>query len=665
MRLALICSGVLLLAAGLFPPTTAASEIPTEHFFQDREFINMKVSPDGEHVAFTFQEGSERRLGIMNLEEEGISATFGLGENQHVFDFWFASDTRVVMSIGEVTGNLDTMSRPMNLYAGNVDGSRRQEIFSSDQGGFQVLHPLHDNSEEIIIARHIWRLGEPRRDPGINRLNVYDGETRHIGNRPPGNHVRSVLVDNDGEIRVAVEMIQGDDFDDRELNLLFRDEDGWEQLELDSQRPNPTMSMLGFSANNRRAYFLSNHDMAENDRMGVFRYDFDTGQVDKIFRHDNVDVSGGIIGQHGEVIGATARFGPKNYHLFEDAEDDGAFLQGLVAAFEDMDVDITSYTRDGSHAIVQASSDRNPGGFFLFDVESREARFLAAANSNLEPDDLVETIPILIEARDGLELHALLTLPEGQRSNVPLIVNVHGGPFGVTDHWQFQPEAQFFANRGYATLQVNFRGSGNRGDDFRDAGRQEWGGKMQDDVTDATRWAINAGVADEDRICIYGGSYGGYASLMGVIREPELYKCAVGYVGVYDLPWLRSGDGSDFSVQRSYGREGRAAFERFMSSHVGPDPEELKDVSPVHNVEKIEAELFIVHGGADVRVVIGHAERLRDALDEIDKDYQWMVKDDEGHGFFDEDNRVELYTQMLEFFETHIGPEAGEASEDD
>ena len=200
-------------------------------------------------------------------------------------------------------------------------------------------------------------------------------------------------------------------------------------------------------------------------------------------------------------------------------------------------------------------------------------RFLSATLPDLPTEALVEMKPVRIEARDGLELHALLTLPEDRKEDLPLIVNVHGGPFGIVDRWGYNAEAQLMAHHGYATLQVNFRGSGGRGEDFQRAGWREWGGKMQNDVTDATRWAIEQGIADEDRICIYGGSYGGYAALMGVIKEPDLYQCAVGYVGVYDLPWFRSGDGSDFSSRQGMGREARASFDRFMSSAVGDDEE--------------------------------------------------------------------------------------------
>ena len=259
---------------------------------------------------------------------------------------------------------------------------------------------------------------------------------------------------------------------------------------------------------------------------------------------------------------------------------------------------------------------------------------------------MVSVEPVVIKARDGLTLHALLTKPKDVKGPVPLLVNVHGGPFGVTDFWGFMPENQFFASRGWAVLQVNYRGSGNRGSDFQEAGYRQWGLKMQEDLVDATQWAVSQGVADPKRMCIYGGSYGGYAALAGVIKDPDLYRCAVGIVGVYDLVQFRKGDGSDFS------RLGGDYFEKFMSRRVGEKPEELVATSPVHNVAKIKIPVFIIHGSNDVRVPVEHANRLREAMDKAGKPYEWLIKP-EGHGFYNVDNRVEMYTKVMEFLTKH------------
>jgi dipeptidyl aminopeptidase/acylaminoacyl peptidase len=643
-----------------FAPDASGQDVDTRDFFEHAKIRNMKLAPDGEHVAFTYEEGTQVKLAVMELEDEQVTAAFGLGENQHVLNFWWANNSRVVMSVGEVTGNLDNRGRPAHLYAANIDGSDRKQIFQVRRSSFSVLHPLPDDEDNILIAKYHWAdEGQPK----AHKLHVYRAETDYLADQPDSRDISRLLADNDGNVRVAIGAVEGETVDDRKLVLHVKHGDDWRRLDFDAERQPVDLRMLGFSGDNTQAYFLSNHDLAENDRMGVFRYDFGTEELELLYRHPEVDVAGGIYGSDGGVLGVVTRFGPQTYTFFDDIateNEEAILLQRLVMSFPEDNVSITSFSRDGERATVWVRGDRNPGEFYMFNTESMEARFLAAALPDLPSEVLVPMEPVKIEARDRLVLHGMLTRPEGQKENLPLIVNVHGGPFGITDHWGFNREAQFFAHHGYATLQVNYRGSGNRGTDFVNKGRREWGGKMQDDVTDATRWAIEQGIADPDRICIYGGSYGGYATLMGVIKTPDLYQCGVGYVGVYDLPWFREGDGNDWSSQQ--GREARQARERWMDAYVGEDPDALKAVSPVHNVEKIEADLFLVHGGNDVRVVVGHYERLMEALDEIGKDYKSMLKEEEGHGFYDVDNRVDLYSEMLQFFDRRIGPEASDAT---
>ncbi|MDX1626728.1 MAG: S9 family peptidase [Wenzhouxiangellaceae bacterium] len=645
------------MAAGAAPAW--GKKVPTREFFKHSLVSGMKISPDGEHVALTYEDGSQVKLAIMRLADEKIVSGFEFGENMHVLQFWWGSDERVVMSVGEVTGNLDNLGRPSSLYAADIDGGKRKQIFEVTTASYQVLDPLPDDERNILIARRHWADGG---EPRAALLDMHDGDLDFLAGLPVDNHINGIVADNAGEVRAAVAFEPGESLDDGELRLYVRDEGVWESLELDSERRSPSISFLGFSKDNRHLYFASNHDMAVDDRRGVFRYDFDTNEVELLYRHPEVDVRTLLPGPGQEILGAIAAFGPAEYTLFDDQAEKhpeaARILQSLLASFPEENVFPTSVNRDGTLAIIRVTGDRNPGEYYLFDIENMQMRFLSASLPDLPQDVLVRMEPVKIEARDGLVLHAFLTRPAERKKDLPLIVNVHGGPFGPFDSWGYNPEAQFFAHHGYATLQVNFRGSGNRGADFQAAGWREWGGKMQDDVTDATKWAIEQGIADPERICIYGGSYGGYATLMGVVKEPDLYECGVGYVGVYDLPWFRSGDGSDFNQTRGRGREARAAVERFMSTAVGDDMEKLRAHSPVHHVDRIEADLFIVHGASDVRVPVGHAHRLREALDEIGKDYEWMIKEKEGHGFYDVDNRVDLYNAMLDFFDEHIGPEA-------
>jgi acylaminoacyl-peptidase len=226
-----------------------------------------------------------------------------------------------------------------------------------------------------------------------------------------------------------------------------------------------------------------------------------------------------------------------------------------------------------------------------------------------------------------------------------MVVAPHGGPHGVRDYWSFDPYVQMMASRGYAVLQMNFRGSGGYGRSFLYEGYRHWGTTMQDDVTDVTQWAIDAGITSEDRVCIFGGSYGGYAAMMGAVREPDLYQCVIAYVGVYDLELMyKKGD----IPTRESGLE-------YLRQAVGEDKEDLRARSPVHHLDKLKAPVLIVHGGEDFRVDIAHAYKLRKGLEKLDKPYEWLVKPNEAHGFYLPENRLELFERMIAFLDKYIG----------
>src|SRR5690606_20184683 len=284
--------------------------------------------------------------------------------------------------------------------------------------------------------------------------------------------------------------------------------------------------------------------------------------------------------------------------------------------------------------------------YYLFDRESGRARFLLAAMEWIKPELMAETQPFSFKARDGQTVHGYLTLPRNASGPLPLIMHPHGGPHGPRDMWGFNPEVQFLANRGYAVLQVNFRGSGGYGNAFERAGYRNWGTVMIDDMTDAVDWAIAHGFADKDRICTYGASYGGYAALQSVVRNPEKYRCTIGYVGVYSLPLMfKDGDIPDSETGRNY-------LNRVLPETLA----EQQRQSPAFNVDRIRIPVMLVQGGKDQRVPISQYEALKEALEKAGRPPEvTIVEDKEGHGFYDFDNQVELYTAMEAFLDKHIG----------
>jgi dipeptidyl aminopeptidase/acylaminoacyl peptidase len=318
--------------------------------------------------------------------------------------------------------------------------------------------------------------------------------------------------------------------------------------------------------------------------------------------------------------------------------------RALAKAFPDHAVNVTSHTRDGV-ALVQAWNDRTPGDTYLFDPAKMSAKDVFIQREWFDPAKLPKARAITVKARDGLVLHGYLTLPFGAKETTPLpmVVLPHGGPFGIFDQWAFDDDTQLLAEAGYAVLRINFRGSGNYGRAFHQAGAREWGGAMQDDLTDATRWAIAERIADPARICIYGASYGGYAALMGVAKEPDLYRCAVGYVGVYDLEAKHREDSRDAKWVRNW-----------MDDWVG-ERSTLAARSPTEMASRIKVPVLLAAGGADVIAPISHSKAMARALRDAGKPVQTLYFDSEGHGFYTEDHRRAFYTTLLDFLADNIG----------
>jgi dipeptidyl aminopeptidase/acylaminoacyl peptidase len=272
----------------------------------------------------------------------------------------------------------------------------------------------------------------------------------------------------------------------------------------------------------------------------------------------------------------------------------------------------------------------------------------------LDKDKMASTKPFAFTARDGKQIHGYLTVPHGSGGrNLPMIVNPHGGPIGPRDDWMFNSEAQLLASRGYLVLKVNYRGSGGYGKAFRDAGHQQWADGIQNDIIDATKWAIEQGYADKDRICIYGGSFGGYSALMAPIRAPGLFKCAFGYVGVYDIEMMF--DRGDIPQSES----GR----RFLRRTHGTAKAKWTEASPARRAGEVGIPVYLAAGARDERAPPEQTELMNKALIEAGNSPEVMIiQSGEMHGFYDEKNSLNLYTKMLEFFSRHIGSASGNAA---
>ncbi|ANB19121.1 S9 family peptidase [Dokdonella koreensis] len=661
MRLPVLLSVLFLAVPAASFAEEAPPPIPIGDFVKRPEVEQLQLSPTGKYLAMTvpLEDG---RTGLYIVDRETIkpSASILASGNNVIDRFWWANNDRVVATLAQKFGGVDKPQPTGELFAIDADGKNSKQIFGyrsiGEETGSRIrkggdqryasaepLSRIPDKDKRILIGVYEWKQGGEPAVPMIELLDIYTGKSSIVGKGPaPG---AELILDHTNEARVA--KARGKD-----NNLVFYVRAGrgsdWTVFN-DSKESDVVMDPLMFTRDNRSVYVQVSEDAGPD---GLYRIDLETRQKTLVYR-GAADPGALLITADGQdAYAVLTQEGKTGVHVFDTASPEGRMTRALAASFPGQTAFFTNFTRDGRYGLVNVSSDRNPGDFYFFDLEQKKADYLVSRRRWIEPDQLAEMRPIELKASDGVALHGYLTLPKGTSGkNLPLVVNPHGGPHGVRDVWGYSPEVQLLASRGYAVLQVNFRGSGGYGYDFGTSGYRQWGMRMQDDVTDATRWAISEGYADPKRICIYGASYGGYAALMGAIREPDLYRCTIGYVGVYNLAMMHERGDIPNSL---YGRN-------YLRMAVGDNREDMLKRSPASNVDKLKAAVMLVHGGKDERVPIAQAQTLRKALDGRGYKYEWLVKDGEGHGFYLAENQTEFYTKLLAFLDSNIGPRAATA----
>lgn len=640
-----VACALLALASG-----EAMAQVDLAPFLKDMDFQDIKLSPTGEYYAATVPFGDRTSLVVMKRDGNAPLSRFSLGKNSHVQSFTWVNDARLLLSISEKFGQLDQPQSTGELYAVDADGSKPELLV-----GFRVANDsssrIGGKKAEAVYAWPIATLPDDRRNvligvspygreayTRVEKLDVYSGR------RVPVARIEmpraSFAADNAGVIRFASASRS-----DNRSKLFHRTGPNAEwTLVNDEAASKHAEGVLGFAADNRTA-FLEVQQASGPD--AIVAYDTVTGERRQVMRDDVVDPAGAIDAMTPAYPMVGARFvGGRVQNRFFDAASPEARLYALLEeAFAGRDVVITSATTDGSLALVQVSDPTSVGDFYLFDTRTKRANYLASRTRSFDPKAMGQVKPVVITSRDGLSLHGFLTLPPGSNGKgLPTVVLPHGGPFSIWDGPWFNRENQMLAHAGYAVLQVNFRGSGNYGRAFYNAGAHEWGGKMQDDLTDATRWLVTQGVADGKRICIYGASYGAYAALMGVAAEPTLYRCAAGYVGVYDLPML-------VDDEQKSGRR----LQTWTEEWIGSDAAALARVSPNLVADRIKVPIFLAAGGEDKTAPIEHTRRMEAALKKAGVPVQTLYKGQEGHGFYTEESRRDFYTRLLAFLSAHIG----------
>lgn len=652
MKLRSLAAGAALCLAG----AAWADTVPTIDFFKHPLYRSVKISPDGKYLAATVPEENRTRLAIIKLADMSISTAFNVLDGEQAWDFFWVNDHRVVFNTIKQTfdigGKLERPQYTGQIYAGNADGSDGLELhgimnrtesvdaMEGDTRPYWLARRIPNSKDSVLIGIYDYSAEKVT----IYRLNT---ETAHrtLVAIPPYRSF-NFLSDADGQVRYFVAEDESD-----HLVTEYRDSDSASWVTLSKE---PVLGLhstvpLSFTADGKQAYI--------DTPTGVYLVDLKSSERTQVSKATNVERGDVVLGTDSRTpIGLAFDGDYPSIELFDPKTPDSQLMLTLEKTFKDQRVELTSFSSDGKLGVVKVSSDVSPGEFFLVDVEKKQVSPLLKSMPWIDPAKMATKDAIHIKARDGTLLNGYLTTPRGAPDKgLPLVVLVHGGPHGIHDAWEFHSWVQFLASRGYAVLQVNYRGSGGRGHDFEAMGYKHWGTTMQDDVTDATLWAIKDGVADPRRICIAGGSYGAYSAMMGVIREPDLYRCAFAYDGVYDLEQMfKSGDTSEVMEGVNYLRD-----------VLGTDSEDLRKRSPVYNVDKIKVPLFLAHGKADERAPYVQYTELTAALDKAGKHYESLVKSGEEHGFYNPKNSAELFDKLADFLDRNIGRNAAQAAAGD
>ena len=618
-----------LLMAGTYFTACAQTQIPLENFFKNPEKIDYQVSPDGTY--FSFMAPYENRLNLF-VQKIGSDTTIRITsetERDITASMW-AGNNRILF-IKDTGGDEN-----YQLYGVNIDGSDLKSYTNFPNVRTTIIDPLRKIDSLVII-------GMNKRNPQVfdpYRLNLNTGELTLLAENP-GN-IQGWMTDHDGKLRVANAIVDGVN-----NQILYRETEDQPFQPVLTTNFKETVSFAVFTPDNKMVYALTN---IGRDKTALVLMDPKTCEEKEVlYMNDKYDISDLNYSEKKNRLTVVACEGHKDMirHYFDKDEEE--IRKKLEAQLPGYNVGVTSMSKDENIRMIYAGNDRTYGTYYLYNVKENKLTKVADIAPWIKEEEMCAMNPITYTSRDGLTIEGYLTLPKGytmeNAKNLPVVVNPHGGPW-ARDTWGYNPEVQFLASRGYAVLQMNFRASTGYGRKFTELGYKQWGQAMQNDITDGVEWLIKKDIADPKRVAIYGASYGGYATLAGVTFTPDLYACAVDYVGVSNL----------LSFMNTIPPYWKPMLD-MMHEMVGDpatDKEMMEKYSPVFHVDQIKAPLFIAQGANDPRVNKAESDQMVEALKKRGVEVEYMVKENEGHGFYNEENKFDFYRAMEKFLDKYL-----------
>ncbi len=629
-------SAAVLLLAFVAPAALAgsapAADALTQSVLKRAEFEQFRLSPSGKLVAI------ERRLpegSIVSIHKVGTMEPLlrlDPGKMGEISEIIWLDEDRIVVGANRSDAYFGMAMVDPILSVIKVDGSDSFHL----PGTFYST--VEDDPDHILVYRCAPNSSAGHCTPQIRKADI--NKLRRMGDLlVEGPDDTGLLADSKGNVRLAYGVE-----DDGTSRSWVRDSAGAWSLFNDSSKTGVDVIPLAVSRDGSYGVLEAQRKQGTNV---IERYDLASGVRTLMHENPASDPIRMLYSLDGkDVVGARYQPTRPSVEFWDKANPDTQILADLHHAFPGKEVFVHSASKDGQTIVLLVTSDRDPGTFYLFDRKAMKAKVLSRRKPWIDPATQAAQVPVDFTSRDGLAMHGVLTMPTtGGAKNLPLVVLPHGGPFEIMDEWGYDPDTQVLAQHGYAVLQVNFRGSGGYGREFADRGLRQWGGGMQNDIADATRWALAQGIADPKRVCIYGASYGGYAALMEPIRDPDLYRCAVAVSGPYDL-----------SKMYKWGSIRRSDFGKlYLERALGKDPAELAANSPLQQADHIKLPVLLVHGRLDGRVDVKHAHRMLEALQANNASVEYFEVPQTGHSIVLDRYRLEFYARLLKFLDSNIG----------
>jgi len=618
-----------------------AEKLPIDTFIKKPQFASFQISPNGKEMAVLAPIKERMNIVIMDLETRKPRVLTSYAE-EDVSGFSWGNNERILYYMDK------DGSESFGIFAINTDGSMPRALVkplaaqigdsSSRVKYATVIDLLRDEDEYVLVVTNERRASYP----DVYKMNIYNSKDKKLVQRNPG-QVTGWFTDWDGKV------VGASYTDELENGFMLMNQETGELEEITRVRfDEPSFAPAGLTGDGETGYVSSTvtPDGMPRDKAAVYRYNFKTQTFGElVYEHDVVDCCGLIQNRKKrDMIGVTYAVGiPKQVYLDKHWK---SIMDGIDQALPGSINAISSMDEEEKIGVVVSYSSQQPPRYYLMNFEKGTLEWLVDSRPWIKPEQMAEIKPIEYTARDGRKLHGYLTIPNGSDGkNLPLVMNPHGGPW-ARDGWGFNPEIQLLANRGYAVMQVNFRGSTGFGRDHMMSSWKQWGQAMQDDITDGVMWAVEQGIVDKDRVCIYGGSYGGYATMAGLTYTPDLYKCGINYVGVTDIALL-------FKTAPDSWASGKEQLKKMVGD---PDTEKefLEEWSPSNHADKIKVPVFMAYGSQDPRVNIRHAYVMEKAMKKNDVDYELMIRK-EGHGYRKIENQLDFYSRMESFLAENIG----------